>query len=164
MIEIREANTPELIVEAKKLFQEYADSLGFDLSFQNFEQEMHDFPDQYSPPSGSLHVAEYKGQIIGCVAVRYFEKGICEMKRLFVKLKHRGGKSGRKLAEAAVTSGKLLGYERMRLDTLESMKEANKLYASMGFVPIHPYRHNPMEGAIYMELNLKEQTGAANGE
>jgi putative acetyltransferase len=156
MIEIVEANTKILITKVKELFLEYSESLGFDLSFQNFDAELDNFPVQYSPPTGSLFLALSQNLPIGCVGVRYFEDGICEMKRLFVKPYFRGKRVGRLLAEAAVKAGKILGYERMRLDTLPTMEKANHLYRSIGFIEIEPYRYNPIEGAKYLELNLKE--------
>ena len=157
MIEIVEANTKILITKVKELFLEYSESLGFDLSFQNFDAELDNFPVQYSPPTGSLFLALSQNLPIGCVGVRYFEDGICEMKRLFVKPNFRGKRVGRLLAEAAVKAGKFLGYERMRLDTLPTMEKANHLYRSLGFIEIEPYRYNPIEGAKYLELNLKEE-------
>lgn len=157
MIEIVEANTKILITKVKELFLEYSESLGFDLSFQNFDAELDNFPVQYSPPTGSLFLALSQNLPIGCVGVRYFEDDICEMKRLFVKPNFRGKRVGRLLAEAAVKAGKILGYERMRLDTLPTMEKANHLYRSLGFFEIEPYRYNPIEGAKYLELNLKEE-------
>ena len=157
MIEIVEANTKTLIAQVKELFLKYSESLGFDLSFQNFDAELDKFPVQYTPPTGSLFLALSQNLPIGCVGVRYFEDGICEMKRLFVTPSFRGKRVGRLLAEAAVEAGKNLGYERMRLDTLPTMEKANHLYRSLGFVEIEPYRYNPIEGARYLELNLKER-------
>jgi len=155
MIEIVEANTDELIAKAKDLFQEYAASLEFDLGFQNFDQELNSFPGQYSEPSGRLYLALCERQPIGCVGLRYFEKGICEMKRLYVKPNFRGKQAGRALAEASIQAARNIGYAYMRLDTLPSMESANKLYKSLGFEQIEPYRHNPIEGTIYMQLKLK---------
>jgi len=155
MIEIVEANTDDLIAKAKELFQEYAESLGFDLCFQNFDQELDDFPGQYSPPVGCLFLALSENQPIGCVGLRSFEKRVCEMKRLYVRPDFRGRKAGRLLAEATIKAGKVIRYEIMRLDTLPSMESANILYKSLGFRQIEPYRHNPIKGAIYMELNLR---------
>jgi len=45
----------------------------------------------------------------------------------------------------------------MRLDTVPSMKVARALYVSLGFKAIGPYRHNPIEGAVFMELNQVSQ-------
>ena len=155
MIKIVEANRDDLIKKAKELFQEYAATLGFDLCFQNFDQELHDFPSQYSPPMGRLFLALSKNRPVGCVGLRFFKQGICEMKRLYVKSDFRGTKAGRLLAESAIKAGKGIGYEVMRLDTLPSMESANSLYKSLGFRRIEPYRHNPIKGAIYLELGLQ---------
>jgi len=126
-----------------------------DLGFQNFDTELEKFPMQYSPPTGCLLLALSQNLPIGCVGARYFEDGICEMKRLYVKPNFRAKHAGRLLAEAATKAGKSLGYERMMLDTLPSMKSANQLYNSLGFVEIEPYRYNPIKGAKYLELSLK---------
>jgi carbonic anhydrase len=100
------ANTDELIVEAKELFQEYAASLGFDLCFQNFDAELESFPVQYSRPTGDLFLALSERQPIGCFGVRFLEEGICEMKRLYVEPNFRGSNEGRDLCEAAIQRGK----------------------------------------------------------
>jgi putative acetyltransferase len=155
MIEIIEANTDDLITKAKELFQEYAESLGFDLCFQNFDQELDEFPGWYSAPDGRLYLARHGNQFIGCVGLRYFEKNICEVKRLYVRPNFRGQRAGRALAEASIQAAEDIGYDYMRLDTLSSMEIARKLYQSLGFRQIESYRHNPIEGAIYMELKLK---------
>ncbi len=155
MIRIVEANTDDLIAKAKELFQEYAESIGFDLCFQNFEQELDEFPGKYSPPMGRLFLALSENHPIGCVGLRSFDKGICEMKRLYVRPDFRGRKVGRRLTEATIKAGKVIGYEIMRLDTLPSMETANILYKSLGFKQIDPYRHNPIKGAIYMEMDLR---------
>lgn len=155
IIEIIEAKTDELISEAKELFQEYALTLGFDLEFQDFKKEMDGFPDHYSAPNGCLFLARHETQFIGGVGLRCFEKGVGEIKRLYVRTDFREIKAGRMLAEAAIKAAKDIGYNFIRLDTLQSMEHANRLYKSLGFCDIEPYRHNPIDGAMYMELDLK---------
>ena len=154
MIKIVSANRKELIENAKDLFLEYAASLLFDLSFQDFEKEMAGFPDEYSPPHGRLLLAFYDEDLAGCVALRDLGNEMCEMKRLYVKPVFRGLKIGRALAEAIIKAGRDIGYSRMRLDTVPSMKEAINLYMLLGFQHIKPYRYNPIKGASCMELAL----------
>jgi ribosomal protein S18 acetylase RimI-like enzyme len=154
MIRIVPAETTELTEEARKLFTEYAASLGFDLGFQNFEEEMATFPNVYSPPCGNLLLAVHIDEIAGCVALRKLENDLCEMKRLYVRSRYRGLKIGRELAQAIIASGRDAGYRAMRLDTVSSMKEAVRLYHSLEFTEITPYCYNPIEGASYMELKL----------
>ena len=138
----------------RKLFEEYAQSLGFDLGFQDFAAELENLPGDYAPPRGGILVAEQEERIVGCVALRKWDKGICEMKRLCVIPDARGQGIGRQLAEAIIAQAKTLGYERMRLDTFTSMQTANRLYASLDFRPIAAYRYNPLAGAQFYELSL----------
>ena len=159
MITITRAHTTEDVLTAKTLFQEYSESLDFDLGFQNFDEELSNFPGQYSPPDGRLYLARYASRAVGCVGLRKFEKRICEIKRLYVKPDFRGKAVGRNLAKKAIEAAKIIGYEYIRLDTLPSMESANRLYRSLGFEPIEPYRYNPIEGAVFMELSLKEFKG-----
>ncbi len=154
MIKIVDADTTELISDAKALFREYAASLNFDLCFQGFDQEMAEFPGQYTPPSGGLYVARSEERSIGCIGFRYLQDGVCEMKRLYVQPDYRGNRAGLRLAMRSIEAATAAGYRFMRLDTLQSMKRANQLYRTLGFVEIAPYRPNPIEGALYLELDL----------
>jgi GNAT superfamily N-acetyltransferase len=141
---IADADDVELV---RTLFREYADSLGVDLSFQGFAEELAALPGGYD----ALLVALPDH---GCVGVRPLDEGICEMKRLYVRPQARGLGLGRALALAAISRARGLGYERMRLDTLPLMGAAQELYATLGFADIDPYRHNPIAGSRFMELWL----------
>ncbi|GAB2897779.1 GNAT family N-acetyltransferase [Paralcaligenes ginsengisoli] len=157
MMEIREANTPEEIRAAAVLFEEYAASLDIDLAFQDFAAEVALLPGAYAPPSGALLLAWDGDVTLGCVALRPFEPpAIAELKRLYVRPAGRGRAVGSRLSQAAIARAKQLGYERVRLDTLPSMLAAQRLYGSLGFHEIAPYRFNPVEGTRYMELLLQE--------
>jgi len=161
MIKIVEANTKEFVEKTKELIREYAQSLEFDLGFQDFDQEMENFPGQYAFPKGCLYIALDANQLIGCVALRDLGQGICEMKRLYVKPYFRGQKVGKLLAEVVIKAARDMGYDYMRLDTIPSMRHANMLYNALGFKQITPYRFNPLEGATFFELNLKKDNTLA---
>ena len=143
------------MAQARELFLEYAQSLGMNLCFQNFEQELADLPGSYAPPDGRLLLAEHAVQLAGCVALHKWEDGICEMKRLYLRPAFRGKGLGRLLAEAIIAEARTIGYQRMRLDTIEPiMKDAVQMYRRLGFREIEAYRANPIVGAMYMELPL----------
>lgn len=152
---ILQAESQEQIAQARELFLEYAQSLGFSLCFQNFEKELAELPGDYRPPDGRLLLAELGGELAGCVALHKLELRICEMKRLYLRPKFRGKGLGRILAETIISEARRIGYDRMRLDTVEPvMKDAVGLYHKLGFREIAPYRANPMPGTLYMELEL----------
>jgi len=154
MLKIFPVEIKEDIDAARKLFIEYADSLGFDLCFQNFEEELANLPGDYAPPEGCLLLAKYKDEVAGCVALRKLSDSVCEGKRLYVRPKFRGLKIGRKLVEAIIAEARKRGYHSIRGDTVPSMQVAQALYASLGFKEIEPYCYNPIEGAKYIELKL----------
>lgn len=153
-MKVREASPERDINTVRSLFFEYGESLGFDLCFQEFDRELEKLPGEYASPRGRILLAEEEGEMVGCVALRDLGGGTCEMKRLYVRPGFRGGGTGRALAEEIVRIAKHEGYEKMRLDTLASMKTAIALYKSMGFREIEPYRFNPICGAVYLELDL----------
>jgi len=150
-----QTESPEQIAQARELFLEYAQSLGFSLCFQNFDKELAELPGEYAPPAGRLLLAEFEGQLAACVALHGLDSGICEMKRLYLRPQFRGHGLGRVLAERIIAEARQIGYQRMRLDTVEPvMKDAVAMYRKLRFREIAPYCANPMAGAIYMELEL----------
>jgi putative acetyltransferase len=149
------AESPGQVTQARELFLEYAQSLGFSLCFQNFDQELAGLPGDYAPPEGRLLLAEYEGNVAGCVALHRLEDGICEMKRLYLRPQFRGKGIGLALADRIISEARQIGYQRMRLDTVEPvMKDAVEMYRRLGFREIAPYRTNPIAGTLYMELQL----------
>jgi putative acetyltransferase len=152
---IFQAASPAEMTAVRELFLEYAESLGFSLCFQNFDKELSDLPGDYAPPDGRLLLAEYEGQLAGCVALHKLEPGICEMKRLYLRPQFRGKRLGSALADRVTGEARAIGHQRMRLDTVEPvMKDAVAMYRRLGFRDIAPYRANPIAGAMYMELEL----------
>jgi GNAT superfamily N-acetyltransferase len=151
----------------KALFHEYVESLGIDLEFQGFEEELARLPGKYAPPGGRLLLATLKGEPAGCVALRPLEQDVCEMKRLYVRPVFRAHGLGRMLVHRIIQEARSAGYRRMRLDTLPSMSAARRLYTELGFRPIAPYYPNPVPGTAFLELDLSSihagQRSAAAG-
>jgi putative acetyltransferase len=139
--------------DIRAMLREYAAWLEVDLCFQNFEQELAGLPGDYSPPRGRLLIAEGAG----CVALRAIDEEICEMKRLYVRPDHRGTGLGRRLVQAIIDEARGIGYRSLRLDTMQKMDSAQRLYASLEFREIPAYRHNPEPGARFLELTLSRR-------
>jgi 2-haloalkanoic acid dehalogenase type II len=153
-VRLIQVDSPLALDHIRTLFAEYAVSLGIDLGFQHFEEELDSLPGAYAPPGGRLVLAAYGVQVAGCVALQPLEGELCEMKRLYVRPALRGKGIGRALVTAAVAHARMAGYVRMRLDTLPSMGAAIAMYRALGFTDIAAYRYNPIQGARYMELDL----------
>jgi len=142
----------------REIFREYAQGLGVDLCFQQFDEELAHLPGDYAPPRGALYVARIEGEIAGCCALRPLDNAdypnAAEMKRLYVRPRFRGTGLGRQLAEAALDAARERGYACVLLDTLNDMEAARALYEDLGFEEIPPYYHNPIPGAHYLKADL----------
>lgn len=160
---IHEARSEQEIHPARRLFEEYAAAIGISLCFQNFDRELAGLPGHYAPPDGRLLLASTTDdQLAGCIALRKLGPGICEMKRLFVRPAFRGTGLGRLLVESIISEAREMGHAHMRLDTLPGrMDTAIALYRSVGFVEIGPYCENPVEGAKFMELDMRPERRSA---
>jgi GNAT superfamily N-acetyltransferase len=154
-LRIEQVSTPAQVRAARELFLEYASTLGFSLCFQNFDHELRTLPGDYYPPAGRLLLAYLNDEPVGCVAMHRWDEHTCEMKRLYVRPAARGHALGRVLVEHLIKEARDIGYQSMRLDTVEPiMNHAVLLYRDMGFEEIEAYRDNPMRGTLYMELKL----------
>jgi putative acetyltransferase len=157
MLSILDASSGKGLVEVRQLFEEYAGSIGVDLCFQGFDQELATLPGRYAPPQGRMLLARWNQEAAGCVALQPLQNGICEMKRLYVRPDYRRYGVGRALAEHLIGEAGAAGYSSMRLDSLPSMGQAIQLYRRLGFRDIAPYRPNPVPGAVFLELPLAGQ-------
>ena len=149
------ADLPGDLPVVRELFGEYGRTLGIDLSFQGFDEELATLPGKYAPPDGTVILARLEGRPCGCVALRRINKRTCEMKRLYVRPDSRGLRVGGELVRRIIEAAEARGYETMRLDTLPSMKNAVSLYRSFGFQEIEPYIYNPIPGSLFMEKRLQ---------
>ena len=147
-------NTTDQFNDAISLFQEYANSLNISLAFQNFDEELNIINSMYGSPTGCLLLVYDNELPVACAAYRKIGEDICELKRMYIKPDYRGKGIGQEIMNILCTRSKLNGYRLMRLDTLDTMTPAIKLYSNNGFYTIEAYYHNPNEGVVYMEKSL----------
>lgn len=152
------ATDTKQVQAARLLFVEYAQGLGVDLCFQNFDTEVAQLPGEYAEPGGALLLAFVDGQAAGCVALRALPSvdyaNACEMKRLYVRPAFRRLGLGRVLAVQLLNLATQAGYSCLLLDTLDDMEAAREMYVSLGFEEIPPYYFNPIPGAHYLKVDL----------
>lgn len=149
------ATLPEDFEQAQLLFQEYSQWLGIDLCFQHFEKELQELPVMYGPPRGILLLCQKHRQPVACVGVRAIDDHVAELKRMYVQPSYRKMGIAQDMLNAALEFAVMAGYEKIRLDTLESMLPAMSLYEKNGFVKIPAYYFNPEENAVYYEKDIK---------
>ena len=158
LIELLSPRSARDLEEVRVLFREYAEGLGVDLCFQNFDEELANLPGEYAPPRGALFLARVDGKLAGCCALRPLDTAdypnAAEMKRLYVRKAFRGCGLGRQLAEEVLDAARQGGYACVLLDTLDDMEAARALYEELGFEEIPPYYHNPIAGAHYLLAEL----------
>jgi ribosomal protein S18 acetylase RimI-like enzyme len=159
MIRILPAVSEGTLSQARNLFREYSSTPGVAPCLEDFERELASLPGPYAPPSGRLLLAiqespENPGEAMGCAALRRMEEDACEMKRLYVRPEFRGKGAARELVRSLIADARSIGYKKMLLDTLPSMKESHKLYRTLGFREISAYQKDPIPGALFFELLL----------
>ncbi len=158
VIELVTPVTSDDLEAARSIFSEYGRSLGVDLCFQGFADELATLPGEYAGPRGALLLAKVDGSLAGCCALRPLDAAdypnAAEMKRLYVRNAFRGFGLGRQLAERILDAARQAGYACVLLDTLDDMESARALYEDLGFQPIPPYYHNPIAGAHYLKVDL----------
>ncbi|SOE19544.1 Acetyltransferase (GNAT) family protein [Spirosomataceae bacterium TFI 002] len=156
MFKISKIQSENQLERVRQLFQDYQAELGLDLCFQGFQEELDELPGNYAEPKGSILLAlNDANEIVGVVALKPLkEKATCEMKRLYVDPNYRKFKIGFQLIEHVIDDAKSKGYDLMKLDTLEKLQAAIKLYHHFGFQETNPYNFNPDATVKYFEKRL----------
>lgn len=153
-VSLAEVQTPFEIAAAAELMRAFVDwarvryaddSERLDAYFNpdGFEEELASLPRPFEAPAGRILLASVDGVPAGCIAVRDLGDGICEMKRLYLRPECHGLGIGRMLVERLIEVATDIGYTSMRLETGPLQVEAQKLYASLRFHRIRPYRDLP---------------------
>ena len=91
-------------------------------------------------------------QIVGCVAVRRFSQLCGEIKRMYVRKEYRRLGVGRLLTQAIIDHswGDECKYDELKLDSLERLEGAVRLYEYFGFQRIPPYCECPETDHVCM--------------
>ena len=157
MLDIQKVTTEGPALESiKSLFKAYLGELNEDLCFQSFDSEIDNPLYKYSAPTGALFIALYNATPVGCIALQPLpEAGTCEMKRLYVNPEYRKLGIGDALVNALLQEAKILDYTLMKLDTLDRLQAAIKLYQKFGFETVNAYYDNPLPGVVYMQKELR---------
>lgn len=146
------AETDEDYRNAAMLFKEYAAWLKIDLSFQRFDEELNALKTMYAKPEGGIILCKTTDSITGCAGIRKINDDTAELKRMYIKPAFQNRGMGKRLLQLAIELACSLNYKSIRLDTLDYMIAAIKLYKKSGFCEIPAYYHNPNTNALYFEL------------
>jgi len=151
---VQSADDPA-IESVRYFFRRYVATLGDDALLHTLGQDMNDLPGDYSPPKGRLFLLERDRQPAGFAGIRPLAEGVCELKRLYISPEARGQGLGMQLALAAIRAAREIGYRRVMLDSQPYMRMAVKLYRELGFSETPAYYSSPVEGTLFMSLDLE---------
>mgnify|MGYP001244566016 CR=1 FL=1 len=103
--------------------------------------DSHDFFDQFNKIDNIRHVVilYQDGQPSGCGAIKAYEPGVMEIKRMFVPPAARGKGLASVVLKELETWAAELGYKKCILETGDSMPDAIALYQKNGYNSISNY-------------------------
>ena len=97
----------------------------------------------FAAPKGAFVVARLFGQPVGCGALRMTGREVADVKRMWVAPRARGMGVGRRILGELERIARSRKLRSIRLDTNESLKEAQALYRSSGFVEVPAFNDEP---------------------
>jgi putative acetyltransferase len=115
-------------------------------------------PEDVQVPGGAFVVAWLGERPAGCGALRPLERGIGEVKRMFVEKDARRQGVATEILRQLETIATQFGYHALRLETGILQPEAMRLYESAGYRPVRCYGRyvdNPL--SVCYEKQLSHQ-------
>ena len=129
-----------------------------DQDLQIRDGDEHSFYAQFNKVDKIRHVvvAYAGGEPVGCGAIKEYESGVAEIKRMFVRPKNRGrGIAGQILTELETWASELNYYECI-LETGVKQPEAIRLYQKSGYERIPSYgQYLNVENSVCMKKIIK---------
>lgn len=110
--------------------------------------------DGFTPPYGTFLVMRLHGEPIGCGGFKRETDDTAYIKRMWVSREARGLGLGRRLLAELEGRARSLGYCKVCLETEKSLKEAQRLYRSSGYVEVprfndERYAHHWFEKPLF---------------
>ncbi len=133
------ATTPNHIDQFRALLNEYGHSMA-EPSNSSIWSDIATLPGRYAPPQGRMVLGFVDGVLVGCGALSSVNEQDAEMKRIYVTPAQRGKGYGRVLAWAVMAEAQQAGYQRVVLSSWEYNETPIRLYRSMGFTDIEPFK------------------------
>jgi GNAT superfamily N-acetyltransferase len=161
--------------QARELISEYLHWVAevaqthYGLSFDVKSMLVSDIEDQtkFYPPTGRFYLVVQQGQAVGVGCLKRLAPGVGEIQRMYLQPPARGIGAGQALIKRLVADATVLGYQSLRLESLNVLEAAHTLYRSIGFRDIAPYSESSMqscqspeilatyrESAVFLELML----------
>jgi GNAT superfamily N-acetyltransferase len=139
-----------------KIYQEYRAVFDAESIITNDMEKI----DIFLPPEGILLLAYDDGDPAGCACTRTIEKSVAELKRMYVRPKHRRKGIGGKLVEESIRQVRMKNYAQIRLDSAGFMAEAHRVYRSLGFKDISAYEGSEIPAEyrqywVFMQLDIQ---------
>jgi putative acetyltransferase len=154
MIEVLVAESSAELTAVRLLILGHAAALREHPGSKGVRADAERLPGPYAPPAGRLYLARLNGRAAGCVALRPLDATTAEVKRMFVHPTARRRGVARALMERVLTDAPGMGYQRIRLGTLDEMTAAQALYRELGFVEIPRYRPDEPVDTRFFECHL----------
>jgi GNAT superfamily N-acetyltransferase len=92
----------------------------------SYDEEIEHLQEKYGEPRGRLFLVRCDGAVAGCIAIRYLEEGVCELKRVYLRPAYQGKGVGRKMME------KIIDEDNFRRSA-SCLYFVNKLVCCRGF-------------------------------
>ncbi len=130
---------------------------GFTPDHSATDSDLFDLETTYIHSGGSFDLLiDQAGEIVGTVGLFPLPDKRCQLRKMYLASAHRGRGLGKRLLQQALNRARQLGFQRIELETANSLEAAIHLYKSFGFKEFIPdHMSSRCNRAYYLELGEK---------
>lgn len=117
------------------------------------DRDLSDIEKHYLNTGGVFEIIEdKKGKLLGTVGLYPLDAETIELRKMYFSKELRGRGFGKKTLRRMIEQAKLLGFQKIYLETASVLVEAMGLYESFGFRPVSEFHTPRCDRAYFMEL------------